>query len=98
MVYNKSIITSDSSFFWTIIRIRHDKTLYTKTTNQKFGNHISVANKIFEIKLNPYLLNSPLIESSVNVIQNKDNNLYYEKNTKVGGEMRIFHNHINTIT
>lgn len=95
MVYNKSTIDSESPFYWSIIRTRHDKTLFSRIHKKKFGNHISVAHKIFDIKLNPFDLLSPL--SSESYKESSFDDLYYEKKSNIGLYMRNFHNHIKNI-
>lgn len=67
---------------WKILRTRHDKTNYMLKYNTKFGNHIKVAQDIFEIINNPF---------DLTFTQTKK---YYEKKTSLGKEMREFHNKI----
>lgn len=67
---------------WKILRTREDKTKTMLMTNSKFGNHIKVAENIFEIIKNPFDL----------VLTN--NNIYYEKVSSIGKEMRSFNNHV----
>lgn len=67
---------------WKILRTREDKTKIMLMTNSKFGNHIKVAENIFEIIKNPFDL----------VLTN--NNIYYEKVSSIGKEMRNLNNHI----
>ena len=95
MVYNRSTIDSESPFYWSIIRTRHDKTLFSKIHKKKFGNHISVAHKIFDIKLHPFDLLTPL--SGAKPSETDFDNLYYEKKSNIGIHMRNFHNHIKNM-
>jgi SAM-dependent methyltransferase len=95
MVYNKFMIDSESPFYWSVIRTRHDKTLYSRIHKKKFGNHISVAHKIFDIKLNPFDLLSPL--STEKSKETSFDDLYYEKKSNIGIYMRNFHNHIKNM-
>lgn len=70
---------------WKILRTREDKTKKMIMTNSKYGNHITVAENIFEIIKNPF----DLVSST-----NNNSNIYYEKVSSLGKEMRNFNNHV----
>ena len=86
IVKNKTIVEMIyiKDNIWNILRTRHDKTKKMMDTNSKFGNHIKIAEDIFEIIKNPFDL----------VFTNNNDNIYYEKKSNLGKEMRKFNNHI----
>lgn len=85
IVKNKTIVEMIyiKDNIWNILRTRHDKTKKMQDTNSKFGNHIKIAEDIFEIIQNPF-----------DLVFSNNNNIYYEKKSNLGKEMRKFNNHI----
>lgn len=84
IVKNKTIVEMIyiKDNIWKILRTRHDKTNKMLITHSKYGNHIKVAEDIFNIIKNPFALNL------------NHTNIYYEKKTSLGKEMRTFNNYL----
>ena len=94
----------EEPFRWSCIKTRYDKTYNVDNYQKNYGNYSNVANRVFSTIMESLtydqissLSNESLYEKTMaRILEKKDIKTYYEKETNLGGSLRIFHNWIKT--